>query len=646
VILSDQGPQFEAILFQKLCETLGIDKRRTTAYHPQTNAQAERFHRFLGAALKTLVHDHPNDWVDYVEHVEFAYRTHDVDGMGLSPYQLVYGRDPRLPIDLYREELEWDTVIERQKYHVVQNHMAKEVFAIVKKFQEASNLRNKQRYDDRHKPVEFFVGESVLVWIPPNVVGSQKLEHAFRGPFKIKSKKSDLTYEVVFPKTDKSQVVHVSRIVRYYDRDSWRRMELNPGRSSKSRGVPVERTDPKGQVEPAREEQVERSSEQSEPGSDAGITRVEHVEIINAVNRQIFVAQSGIPDAGLGVFARKTFRSGELVGEYRGELLTKTQFLSRYPKEDSNYCFDLGNGKYLDARNLLHANFARYINCVGAGEAPNCMARLLPRKKKVFIVTTREVEPGHELVYDYGPTYTWKAGERRKLGVGLAKPLPPPPVDLFSEPQTSPEPKQDTGYLIGSEDGKRGIGAGSDEGPGSPQARPGRKNPTPVKRRVTFEVDSPDDQNPLKVSYDYQIGDFVLAYWKPDERVQLGQVIQLDPLKEYVTLRQYGTYEPNKALHNRTWAKAWVIRPPAENSAATEDHNTESKMDKDGSRFQRNIAVFSNKDFSKKGHYQPWIWKVCVPEDIRSRPFKRLVRGKIPPSVELTEPTVTGRSPV
>ena len=47
VMLSDQGTQFVGLLMKLLCHRLGIDKIRTTPFHPQANGCVERFHGTL-----------------------------------------------------------------------------------------------------------------------------------------------------------------------------------------------------------------------------------------------------------------------------------------------------------------------------------------------------------------------------------------------------------------------------------------------------------------------------------------------------------------------------------------------------------------------------------------------------------------------
>lgn len=61
-VLSDNGSQFASKLYQKTCRILGISNTFTYAYHPQTNAQVERFNRSIPAMLRCYVSDRPDNW--------------------------------------------------------------------------------------------------------------------------------------------------------------------------------------------------------------------------------------------------------------------------------------------------------------------------------------------------------------------------------------------------------------------------------------------------------------------------------------------------------------------------------------------------------------------------------------------------------
>ena len=54
-IHSDQGAQFESVMFQELCQLWGVQKSRTTAYHPQGNGVVERGNKELGDGLRALL---------------------------------------------------------------------------------------------------------------------------------------------------------------------------------------------------------------------------------------------------------------------------------------------------------------------------------------------------------------------------------------------------------------------------------------------------------------------------------------------------------------------------------------------------------------------------------------------------------------
>jgi len=62
-ILSDQGPQFMSNFFNALSQMLGIETVRTTAYHPQTNGQVERYNGTMTTQLRNYVADDPSRWV-------------------------------------------------------------------------------------------------------------------------------------------------------------------------------------------------------------------------------------------------------------------------------------------------------------------------------------------------------------------------------------------------------------------------------------------------------------------------------------------------------------------------------------------------------------------------------------------------------
>ena len=99
-IISDQGCNFESELIANLCEVAGEQKLRTSPYHPQTNGQCERFNSTLLNMLGTLTPEQKKVWKTYVPAMVDAYNCTRNTATGFNPYYLLFGRDPRLPIDV------------------------------------------------------------------------------------------------------------------------------------------------------------------------------------------------------------------------------------------------------------------------------------------------------------------------------------------------------------------------------------------------------------------------------------------------------------------------------------------------------------------------------------------------------------------
>lgn len=98
-IHSDQGRSFEGALIQQLCDLYGIQKTRTTPYHPQGNGQCERFNRTLHSLLCTLPRSAKADWTNYLPQLLFSYNTTIHQTTGECPHFLMFGQEPNLPVD-------------------------------------------------------------------------------------------------------------------------------------------------------------------------------------------------------------------------------------------------------------------------------------------------------------------------------------------------------------------------------------------------------------------------------------------------------------------------------------------------------------------------------------------------------------------
>ena len=97
---SDQGASLTSNLISSLCQNLRITQTRTSAYHPQENAQVERFNRTLVAMLAKTISDNQKDWDQHIPKLMFAYRTTIHKSTGYNPFHVTFGQSPILPVDI------------------------------------------------------------------------------------------------------------------------------------------------------------------------------------------------------------------------------------------------------------------------------------------------------------------------------------------------------------------------------------------------------------------------------------------------------------------------------------------------------------------------------------------------------------------
>ena len=101
-IISDRGPQFESLLFNIVCNQLGIKHNRTTAWHPETNGILERAHSTLKNSLRCLCQQ-VYDWDDALPMALLAMRT-AINDLGVSPSLIIYGEQLALPRGVLEHE--------------------------------------------------------------------------------------------------------------------------------------------------------------------------------------------------------------------------------------------------------------------------------------------------------------------------------------------------------------------------------------------------------------------------------------------------------------------------------------------------------------------------------------------------------------
>jgi len=97
-LLSDRGSCFRSKLVKSLCSLLNVKQIYTSSRHPQTNSRAESYNKNILNSLRTRCESEPN-WPELLSTIGNSLRTSVAKNLGVSPYEVVFGRQPLSPID-------------------------------------------------------------------------------------------------------------------------------------------------------------------------------------------------------------------------------------------------------------------------------------------------------------------------------------------------------------------------------------------------------------------------------------------------------------------------------------------------------------------------------------------------------------------
>ncbi|GJU66249.1 reverse transcriptase domain-containing protein [Tanacetum coccineum] len=184
-IISYRDSRFTSRFWQSMQEALGTRLDMSMAYHPQTDGQSERTIQTLEDILRACILDFGGSWDVHLPLVEFSYN---------NSYHSIYGRKCRLPIM-------WAEVREGQLIgpELVQETIEK--ISQIKDRLTATRDRQKSYADKRRKPLEFSVGDYVLLKVSPwkgvvRIGKKGKLAPIFVEPFEIIEKVGPVAYRL------------------------------------------------------------------------------------------------------------------------------------------------------------------------------------------------------------------------------------------------------------------------------------------------------------------------------------------------------------------------------------------------------------------------------------------------------------------
>ncbi|WVZ89889.1 hypothetical protein U9M48_036238 [Paspalum notatum var. saurae] len=94
-IVSDRGSQFTAQFWRALHEAMGTNLHHSTAYHPQTGGQTKRVNQILEDMLRACAIIYSESWDKCLPFAEFSYNNSYQSSIGMSPFEMLYGRNCR-----------------------------------------------------------------------------------------------------------------------------------------------------------------------------------------------------------------------------------------------------------------------------------------------------------------------------------------------------------------------------------------------------------------------------------------------------------------------------------------------------------------------------------------------------------------------
>jgi hypothetical protein len=239
-ILTDQGRNFQSELLSEIWECLDVHKTRTTPYFPSANGQAERMMRSMQNMLANYVNEQKNNWDDYLPLLQLAYNTAVHSSHKYTPFELQFGRDPKLPLDLMSQRAKIELYFTPDSYATMLQNELPNVYKQVKQNIELSVKPNKIRHDRTVRAAVFKVNEYCWVLDTAKLKGvSKKLSHRWKGPYIVVEVIDDANYKVKLVQGKKTITVNKSRLKRCYERKILEDMNNNTVESSTLHGETV-----------------------------------------------------------------------------------------------------------------------------------------------------------------------------------------------------------------------------------------------------------------------------------------------------------------------------------------------------------------------------------------------------------------------
>ena len=218
-IVSDRGSVFTSKFWSALCYTLGVKRRLSTAFHPQTDGQTERQNQTLEHYLRCYCNYRQNNWVNQLALAEFTYNNSQHSTIGATPFYALYGFNPEICIHPVTASA---TTAEVPEAALRVQRLQEEREELSQRWAKAVASQAKY-YNQKHTPKRFKIGDRVML-LAKNIRQlrpSKKLADRYLGPFEVEKVVGDhgQAYKLNLPEAYRIHpVFHVSLLEPYHER--------------------------------------------------------------------------------------------------------------------------------------------------------------------------------------------------------------------------------------------------------------------------------------------------------------------------------------------------------------------------------------------------------------------------------------------
>ncbi|KAA0040204.1 ty3-gypsy retrotransposon protein [Cucumis melo var. makuwa] len=203
---------FLSHFLQELFKVSGTKLNKSTAYHPHTDGQTKVVNRGVETYLRCFCNEKPKEWVKWLPRTEYWYNTTFQRAIGMSPFQVVYGKKPPALLSYGSMQSKNSTVEEMLQER-------DEILSALRDHLRLAQEQMKDYADRKRRHVEYCVGDFVFLKIRPyrqltlRRKQNEKLSPKFFGPYKILEKVGPVAYKLELPHTTNIHpVFHVSQL--------------------------------------------------------------------------------------------------------------------------------------------------------------------------------------------------------------------------------------------------------------------------------------------------------------------------------------------------------------------------------------------------------------------------------------------------